>query len=90
MMDKFLASSVVTCRRFDAEKISIDRGKLLERINGDYKRFQMTDDGISPRSYLGADDGIFWSTGDESDERGHNHRGSRNAHSHDGQANVPP
>ena len=71
MMDKFLASSVVTCRRFDAEKISIDRGKLLERINGDYKRFQMTDDGVSPRSYLGADDGIFWSTGDESDERGH-------------------
>lgn len=71
MMDKFLASSVVTCKRFDVDKISIDRGKLLERVDDDYKRFQMTDDGVSPRSYLGADDAIFWNTGDESDEHGH-------------------
>ncbi|MBT3574376.1 MAG: 2-oxoglutarate ferredoxin oxidoreductase subunit alpha, partial [Nitrosopumilus sp.] len=29
------------------------------------------DDGISPRSKLGMDNGIFWNTGDESDEMGH-------------------
>ncbi len=71
MMDKFLASSVITCKRFDAQKISIDRGKLLEKVNDGYRRFEFADDGISPRSRLGIDNGIFWNTGDESDETGH-------------------
>ncbi len=71
MMDKFLASSVITCKRFDPQKISIDRGKLLEKVNDGYSRFEFTDDGISPRSRLGIDNGIFWNTGDESDETGH-------------------
>jgi len=71
MMDKFLSSSVVTCKRFDPQKITINRGKLLEKVEGEYKRFAFTDDGISPRSRLGLDNGIFWNTGDESDEFGH-------------------
>jgi len=71
MMDKFHASSVITCKRFDPEKISINRGKLLEKVDDNYRRFEFTDDGISPRSRLGLDNGIFWSTGDESDESGH-------------------
>ncbi len=71
MMDKFLSSSVVTCKKFDPNKVSIDRGKLLDKIEGEYKRFVFTDDGISPRSRLGLDDGVFWNTGDESDEYGH-------------------
>ena len=72
LLDKFIASSVITCKRFDPEKVSIDRGKLLEKIeNKPYKRFAKTTDGISPRSKLGLEDGIFWNTGDESDESGH-------------------
>lgn len=71
MMDKFLSSSVVTCKKFDPQKISIDRGMLLDKVEGVYKRFAFTDDGISPRSRLGLDNGIFWNTGDESDEFGH-------------------
>ena len=71
MMDKFHASSVITCKRFDPQKISINRGKLLEKVNGVYRRFEFTEDGVSPRSKLGMDDGIFWNTGDESDETGH-------------------
>ncbi len=71
MMDKFLSSSVVTCNRFDPTKIPINRGKLLTEMSGHYERFAFTDDNISPRSYLGLDDGIFWNTGDESDEYGH-------------------
>ena len=71
MMDKFHASSVITCPRFKPEKISIDRGKLLEKVEDGYRRFEFTDDGISPRSRLGIDNGIFWVTGDESDEQGH-------------------
>ena len=71
LMDKFLASSVITCKRFDPQKISIDRGKLLEKVDDGYRRFEFTNDGISPRSRLGIDNGIFWNTGDESDETGH-------------------
>jgi len=71
MMDKFLSSSVVTCKKFDPQKISIDRGLLLDKIDGEYKRFAFTEDGISPRSRLGLDNGVFWNTGDESDEFGH-------------------
>lgn len=71
MMDKFLSSSVVTCKRFDPKKISIDRGLLLDKIDGEYRRFAFTEDGISPRSKLGLDNGVFWNTGDESDEFGH-------------------
>ncbi len=71
LMDKFIASSVVTCKRFDPSKITINRGKLLDKIEGEYERFAFTEDGISPRSRLGLDNGIFWDTGDESDEKGH-------------------
>ena len=71
ILDKFIASSVVTCNRFDPNLIPIDRGKLLEKIDGDYKRFALSEDGISPRSKLGLENGIFWNTGDESDEYGH-------------------
>jgi len=71
MMDKFLSSSVVTCKRFNPQKITINRGKLLDKVEGEYKRFAFTEDGISPRSKLGLDNGIFWNTGDERDEFGH-------------------
>ena len=72
MVDKFIASSVITCKRFAPEKVTIDRGKLLEKIEKTpYKRFEQTSDGISPRSKLGLENGIFWNTGDESDEYGH-------------------
>ena len=72
MVDKFIASSIITCANFDLTKIKITRGKLLNEINNtNYKRFQITEDGISPRSKLGMPNGIFWNTGDESDEYGH-------------------
>lgn len=72
MMDKFIASTVATVKRFDPKKITIERGKLLEKIDdNNYKRFTPSADGISPRSRLGLENGIFWNTGDESDEEGH-------------------
>jgi 2-oxoglutarate ferredoxin oxidoreductase subunit alpha len=72
MMDKFIASTVATVKRFDPKKITIERGKLLKEITDDnYRRFAPSEDGISPRSKLGLENGIFWNTGDESDEQGH-------------------
>ena len=72
MMDKFIASTVATVKKFDISKITIERGKLLDKIDTpEYKRFAPSPDGISPRSRLGLENGIFWNTGDESDEYGH-------------------
>lgn len=72
MMDKFIASTVSTVTRFDVSKITIERGKLLQKIDSEgYTRFSPSADGISPRSRLGLENGIFWNTGDESDEHGH-------------------
>ena len=49
----------------------IDRGKLSEKVNGEYKRFKFTEDNISERIFPGNPDAIFWLTGDEHDEWGH-------------------
>ncbi|MEM4138304.1 MAG: 2-oxoacid:ferredoxin oxidoreductase subunit alpha [Sulfolobaceae archaeon] len=45
-----------------------DRGKLLDEVNGDYKRFKFVEDGISPRAVLGK--AIVYYTGDEHNEDG--------------------
>ena len=72
MMDKYLASTVLTCARFDAGRISIDRGKLVTgKMEGDYRRFALGGDGVSERARLGVENGEFWCTGDEHDEVGH-------------------
>ena len=85
MMDKFISSSTTTCPVFDPSRVTIERGKLLDHIEGEYKRFQLGGDGISPRSYLGLKNGVFWNTGDESDEKGPHHRGSGGTAPDDGQ-----
>ncbi len=74
LLDKALANSTMTVRKFVYNDLVIDRGKLYfewPSANGPYKRFEFTDDGISPRTVLGAAGGIFWNTGDEHDEFGH-------------------
>jgi 2-oxoglutarate ferredoxin oxidoreductase subunit alpha len=49
----------------------VDRGKLIENVSGEYKRFKFTDDNISERIVPGNPNAIFWLTGDEHDEWGH-------------------
>ena len=71
LVDKALANSVVTCKIFDPNKVTIDRGLLIEKVDEGYVRFKFTESGISPRVRLGTEKGIFWNTGDERDEAGH-------------------
>ncbi|MEM4280886.1 MAG: 2-oxoacid:ferredoxin oxidoreductase subunit alpha [Candidatus Caldarchaeum sp.] len=74
ILDKALANSTMTVDVFDTSKVLIDRGKTLNSWDsslGVYKRFKFTEDGISPRTVLGTENGIFWNTGDEHDEFGH-------------------
>ncbi len=81
LLDKAIASSVMTCKTFDPNKISLDRGYFLKKINNKtqdqeklkhFKRFELKENtAISPRPPLGTENGIFWNTGDEHDEEGH-------------------
>ena len=71
MMDKYLASTITTCGRFDPAGVPVRRGKLLERAGGGYRRFALGGDGVSERSRIGLEGGEFWCTGDEHDELGH-------------------
>jgi len=72
LIDKAMANSITTVKKFDVSKIRIDRGELLESFNdGVYKRFKFTETGVSPRVRLGVENAIFWNTGDEHDELGH-------------------
>ncbi|MDG6939965.1 MAG: 2-oxoacid:acceptor oxidoreductase subunit alpha, partial [Nitrososphaerota archaeon] len=69
LVDKAIANSTASVPVFDLSRVRIDRGKLFS--GGQFKRFVLTEDGVSPRSFLGQEGGISWYTGDEHDEYGH-------------------
>jgi 2-oxoglutarate/2-oxoacid ferredoxin oxidoreductase subunit alpha len=79
LLDKALANSSNTYTSFNTSGIMIQRGQLLApddlqklvRDQGHYKRFELTESGISPRIPLGTAGTVFWNTGDERDEMGH-------------------
>jgi len=78
LLDKAIANSVTTCKNFDVNKIGIHRGSMVKEITdkdkgaaGNYLRFKLSDDPISPRVVLGTKNAIFWNTGDEHTEEGH-------------------
>jgi 2-oxoglutarate ferredoxin oxidoreductase subunit alpha len=74
LIDKAMANSTQSYAPFDFSQVRIDRGKVLRSWDpeqGDYKRFQFTDSGISPRAFLGTDTALMWYTGDEHNELGH-------------------
>ncbi len=63
-----MSKSTVTAIK---DRYRVDRGKLVDEVKAPYKRFEFTDDNISPRIKLGNPNAIFWLTGDEHDEWGH-------------------
>jgi 2-oxoglutarate/2-oxoacid ferredoxin oxidoreductase subunit alpha len=78
MLDKAIANSVITCKNFDVNKVAIDRGFRTKYateedkgIAGNYLRFKLSNNPISPMAVLGAKDTIFWNSGDEHTEEGH-------------------
>jgi 2-oxoglutarate/2-oxoacid ferredoxin oxidoreductase subunit alpha len=72
LVDKHMASSLQSLPPFKTSHLKIDRGQMKPaNTNGDYLRYAFTSDGVSPRSVPGQEGGIFWSTTDEHDPRGH-------------------
>lgn len=78
LVDKYLMEGHMTVSSAALSKLSdnykIDRGKLLtdeETVaEQNYKRYQLTEDGISPRSIPGQKGGIALTGSDEHDEKG--------------------
>ena len=77
MLDKAIANSVTTSKNLDVGRARIDRGSLgkvtpeSKGVAGNYLRFKLSDNPVSPRIPLGTPDAIFWNTGDEHTEEGH-------------------
>ena len=74
LIDKAMANCSQTYPVFPHADFKIDRGALVTEkdLEGkEYKRFQFTENGISPRALLGTKGGVHWYTGDEHNESGH-------------------
>jgi 2-oxoglutarate ferredoxin oxidoreductase subunit alpha len=61
LSDKFLGEGDATVPLFDENKVRIERGKLLmaEKELKDFRRYEVTADGISPRTLPGTKGGMF-------------------------------
>ncbi|MEM4389246.1 MAG: 2-oxoacid:acceptor oxidoreductase subunit alpha [Candidatus Micrarchaeia archaeon] len=76
LTDKFLAENYKTCEFFrTGREIRIERGKLLSdaeaaRLGNEVKRFEFTEDGVSPRPIPGQPGGVHMVAGDEHNEFG--------------------
>jgi 2-oxoglutarate ferredoxin oxidoreductase subunit alpha len=82
LADKFLASTYRTAPVPRVDDLKVDRGQIVteNELAGrpEYKRYEFTTSGVSPRSIPGTHGGIFHTTGDEHDEFGHITENSEN------------
>lgn len=74
LIDKYLSESHLSTSVFDQKKVTIQRGQLLSQSQlnkfKDYKRYQITKTGISPRAIPGQPGGTYLCNSDEHDEKG--------------------
>lgn len=73
LLDKHLAASHMTTKRFDTKKLKIDRGKyipLSDEKLADNKRHRFSEDGISERYCPGQPGGMYVASSYEHDETG--------------------
>ncbi|HSB47765.1 MAG TPA: 2-oxoacid:acceptor oxidoreductase subunit alpha [Candidatus Bilamarchaeum sp.] len=75
LSDKNLSESVFSTEKFDQSKVRIERGKLASNLPPlgpmtRWKRYELAEDGVSPRVFAGTPNGIHVSTSYEHDECG--------------------
>ena len=74
--DLYMGMSKGSVDDIELSVVNIDRGKLIHQddlngvVRGEFKRYQLTDDGISPRAIPGLKGGKFIALGNEHDEYG--------------------
>ncbi len=73
LSEQALCQSKATLPPLDVDGVRIDRGKLIadgEVVFGEYKRFEFTDDGVSPRVIPGVEGGMHLEAGSEHNDAG--------------------
>ncbi len=81
LLDKYLSESHFTCEKLNFKEIEVDRGLLYtknDEIPSDFKRYKMTDSGVSPRTVLGVEGGHHIANSDEHNEYGFSEDDSAN------------
>jgi 2-oxoglutarate ferredoxin oxidoreductase subunit alpha len=75
LTDKYLIESHKSTEPFDPGRVGIDRGALIEEAAwegpGEYRRFQITESGVSPRAVPGTKGAIVLANSNEHLERGY-------------------
>lgn len=75
LTDHHLATSYTTVDRFNLSQVKVDRGELLSAEESDkisdYRRYKVTNSGISPRALPGQGKALVVADSDEHDEAGH-------------------
>lgn len=72
LTDQYLADYTTTVEPFDFSKVKVERHLINELPGGDYKRYAITESGVSPRIIPGGNHGqIVKLDSDEHDESGH-------------------
>lgn len=71
LVDLYFTESISTVE-FDPGRFKIDRGELLQGpvVWEEYRRYRLTESGVSPRTIPGTPGGMYIATSDEHDERG--------------------
>jgi len=69
LSDQFLVDSFYNLPEFDTSNIKVE--EHIVQTTKDYKRYQLTEDGISPRGIPGNGEGLVLVDSDEHDEEGH-------------------
>ncbi len=74
LTDKYLGESYWSNEEFDTQGITIDRGLLLSdedmKDAKNYRRYRITDTGVSPRTIPGIKNGMYVASSYEHDEKG--------------------
>ena len=73
LLDKGMANCSQTYPVFDYANVKINRGDIVseKELEGkEYKRFQFTETGVSPRAFLGTKNAVQYYSGDEHNESG--------------------
>lgn len=80
LLDKYLSTQYQTVDELRMDNLAIDRGPRFSpngrahgngATSGEFLGFALTETGVSPRAVPGEEGGIFWSTSDEHNPRGH-------------------
>ncbi|USN53844.1 MAG: 2-oxoacid:acceptor oxidoreductase subunit alpha [Candidatus Nomurabacteria bacterium] len=82
LSDKLLAESQKSTEPFTSKHVAIDRGKLMTTREAnrqkDYHRYEITEDGISPRAVPGLPNTLFLANSDEHDTYGYSEENAEN------------